>query len=253
MEILSKGDFYTHYNNGMFTTESTHTVKAIRKPTGALCTVVNTDGCTQLLNGEVRLLNDALSAELVKQGVTGDIIVQHPAITRAVSRWITYNLGKEHDLGWLDVIRVYTFGDVGKPGRIRVEPLVPFDLQISDIKSTIDRLSEDLEFDGLYVTAEGISLGTKTYHLLPNRYVTATILSVLTTTTNSIKAFICEIKHQGRTFHVKVTAAPNWLKRDYYRYRHQLPGKEVTVQYTAFTPGDRINNFSSPAIISIAN
>ena len=253
MELLSKGDFYTHYNNGLFTVESTHTVKAVRKPTGALCTIVQTEGCAQLLNGEVRLINDALSTELIRQGVTGDVIIQHPTITRAVARWITYNLGKEQDLEWLNVIRVYTFGDPGVPGKIRVEKLEPFELKVSEIKSTIDELSTDLEFDGLYVTADVVRLGEKTYHLLPNRYAKATILSVLTTTANTIKAFICEVEHENRKFHVKITTAPTWLKRDYYRYRHQLPGKEATVQYTTFTPGDRINNFSSPSIISIVN
>ena len=253
MELLSKGDFYTHYNNGMFTVESTHQISAWRKPTGALCTVVKDGECTQLINGDVRLINDALSQELAKQGVLGDVIIHHPTITRAVSRWITYNLGKEQPTEWLDVIRVYTFGDLGTPGRINVVKLEPFNLKVAELKSTIDTLSKDIDFDGLYVTAEVTGLGDKTYHLLPNRYVEATIMSVLTTTTNTIKAFLCEIEHEGRKFHIKVSTAPTWLKRDYYRYRHQLPGKKATVQYTAFTPGDRINNFSSPAIISIVN
>ena len=253
MEILSKGDFYTHYNNGMFSVESTHAVTAWRKPTGALCHVVQDGDCTQLFNGDVRLINDALSAELVKQGVTGDVIIHHPTISRAVSRWLTYNLGKEEPTEWLDVIRVYTFGDPGTPGRVRVTKLEPFTLQHSELKSTIDLCSKSLEFDGLYIDAELTVMGMRRYHLLPNRYVTATILSVLTTTTNSIKAFICEVEHEGRKHHIKITAAPSWLKRDYYRYRHQLPGKHATIQYTVFTPGDRINNFSSPAIISIAN
>ena len=90
MELYSKSDFYTRYNNGMLTIKD-DTVLVYEKPTGALCTIVEDGGITQLINGTTRLINDALSRQLVAQGITGDVIIHHPGISRAVSRWLTYN------------------------------------------------------------------------------------------------------------------------------------------------------------------
>ncbi len=250
MELYSKSDFYTRYNNGMLTIKD-DTVLVYEKPTGALCTIVEDGGITQLINGTTRLINDALSRQLVAQGITGDVIIHHPGISRAVSRWLTYNLGKEQPTEWLNVLKVYTLGQTPTDTGIEILPLTPYKIKVRDLRAKIIELSKDQNFDGLLVGELFEESCARWYHLLPNRFIQGKVLSFTLTNHNRIQSLICEVPYQGKTYVIKVAKAPAWIKEDYYRYRHELVGKSVTIEYTSFIPGDRLTNFTSPSIKAI--
>ena len=250
MELYNKSEFYTRYNNGMLTIEN-DTVLVYEKPTGALCTIIDDGGITQLINGSTRLVNDALSKQLVAQGITGDVIVHHPKLSRVVSRWLTYNLGKEQPKEWLDIIQVYTLGQVPTAPGVMVTPLSPYKITVKELRSKIIELSHNPDFDGLLIGELFQGVCERWYHLLPNRFITGTIKSFTLNARNRFQSMICEVIYDNRAHLIKVAKIPGWFSEEHYRYRHQLTGKQVTIEYTSYIPGDRLTNFTSPSIKAI--
>jgi hypothetical protein len=216
-----------------------------------MCTVLNEDGVTQLINGSTRLINDALSKQLVAQGITGDVIIHHPILSRSVSRWLTYNLGNTKDLSWLNVIKVYTFGQKPTSTGVSVIPITPYKITVKEIAGKISKLSIDNEFDGLVVGELFKEKCDRWYHILPNRTISAIVKSYTTANNNRIKSVVCEVIYEGKPYTIRVDKAPGWFREEYYRYRGQLIGLKVNINYTSFIPGDRLTNFTSPAIKSV--
>jgi len=250
MDLYTKSDFYNRYNNGMLTIEN-DTVLVYEKPTGALCTVIDEGGITQLINGSTRLVNDALSKQLVAQGITGDVIIHHPILSRSVSRWLTYNLGNTQDKSWLNVIKVYTFDQKPNDKGISIIPLTPYKITVKAITSKVAELSMNNDFDGLIVGELFKEKCDRWYHILPSRFIQGIVKSYTTANNNRIKSLVCEVMYEGKPYLLKVEKAPGWFREEYYRYRHQLTGMLVTIGYTSFIPGDRLTNFTSPAIKAV--
>lgn len=176
-------------------------------------TIVEDGGITQLINGTTRLVNDALSRQLVAQGITGDVIIHHPGISRAVSRWLLYNLGKEQPAEWLNILKVYTLGQTPTDTGIEILPLTPYKIKVRDLRAKIIDLSRDHNFDGLLVGELFEESCARWYHLLPNRFIQGKVLSFTLTNHNRIQSLICEVPYQGKTYVIKVAKAPAWSKK----------------------------------------
>lgn len=247
---MNRAAFNRDHENGYITN-----IRTMVKPTGAICYVDTINGISNLYNGTTHLVNDALSSTLVNAGITGWVLVHAVGVPRITSKWLTYNLNKHPIVEWGCELVVYTFGQdydlKGVELPFQVKPLELEDLSIG-ISSILDKHSQDLSFDGLLISALNRIKGEVFYKILPNRVVKAKVIAVGTGRGGKINSFIVEVNHLDKVYVVNVTSIPAWIKDvGIYRYRNKFIGAEVDLSYTSFNPGDRLKNFSSPAITSV--
>lgn len=230
-------------------------IRVMVKPTGAICHVDTINGISNLYNGTTHLVNDALSSALANAGITGWVLVHARDVPRITSKWLTYNLNKLPIEEWSCDLVVYTFGQdydlTGKELPFEVKPLELEDLGLG-ISSILEKHSQDASFDGLLISALNKAKGEVFYKILPNRVTKAKVIAVGTGRGGKISSFIVETDHEGKKYIVNVGSIPAWVKDNgIYRYRNKFIGAEVDLSYTSFNPGDRLKNFSSPAITSV--
>lgn len=230
-------------------------IRVMIKPTGAICYVDTINGISNLYNGTTHLVNDALSSNLANAGIVGWVLVHASDVPRITSKWLTYNLNKLPIEEWGCGLVVYTFGQdydlKGKSLPFEVKPLELEDLG-EGISSILDKHSQDPSFDGLLISALNRVKGEVFYKILPNRVTKAKIIAVGTGRGGKINSLIVETTHQDKKYIVNVGSIPAWIKDSgIYRYRNKFIGAEVDLSYTSFNPGDRLKNFSSPAITSV--
>lgn len=229
-------------------------IRVMVKPTGAICFVNTINGISNLHNGTTHLVNDELSSALTQAGITGWVLIHAKDVARVTSKWLTYNLNKLPLSEWADNLVVYTFGqdyDKGIDLPFEIKPLEMEDID-QGISSILDKYSQDLSFDGLLISALNKAKGEVFYKILPNRVVKAKVIAVGTGRGGKIVSFIVECIHDDKKYRVNVSSIPSWIKdTGIYRYRNKFIGAEVDLSYTSFNPGDRLKNFSSPAITSV--
>lgn len=231
-------------------------IRVMVKPTGVICYVDSINGVTNLHNGSTHLVNDALSSALARAGIYGWVLVHARDVPRVTSKWLTYNLNKLPLEEWASSLVVYTFGQDLSEYDLTSLPfeVKPLELENIDdgISSILSRYSHDMAFDGLIISALNKIKGEVFYKILPNRVTPAKIVAVGTGRGGKITSLIVETNHDGKDYVVNVASIPSWIKETaIYRYRNKFIGSEVELSYTSFNPGDRIKNFSSPAITSV--
>lgn len=260
MAIYNKTFFKKHQVTGKLRLNG-GMVEFYNKPSGAICTVEVVAGIPNLRNGESRMVNDVLSQELVKRGIIGDVVIHHKKLSRNVSKWIGHAVNKMSPNVFMGDIVVYTFGEVSTgPGdypTLEVRPLVKEVAHERDIVKIVRAASVDEDYDGALivgstnVTRHGCDHDW--YHILPTRKITGVVSGLVQSrTTPNLVGLIVDIQYKGNTYRTVIRSIPKWLMgSDYYRYRNGLIGKTADVEYTAFTAGDRLKNFSSAVVLSV--
>lgn len=261
MAIYNKTAFKKHQLSGRFIGNK-GMVDFFNKPTGAICTVEVVAGMPNLRNGESRMINDTLSRELVARGITGDVIVHHRKLSRNVSKWIGHALHKQQPSDYMGDIVIYTFGDcttaVGEYPQLEIRPLVKETAKEQDVASIVRAGSVDDDYDGILIVGcrgDGKpGAGNDWYHILPVRTASGKIVGFATATnTSNLAGLIVDVEYQGSQYQTVIRVIPKWLtSSDYYRHRNELIGKTAMIEFTSFTAGDRLKNFSSVVVTSVS-
>ena len=260
MAIYNKTAFKKHQLSGRFIANKGY-FDFFNKPTGAICTIEVVAGMPNLRNGESRMINDALSRELVARGITGDVIIHHRKLTRNVSKWIGHALHKQQPSDYMGDIVIYTFGDcpsgTGEYPQLEIRQLVKETAHEKELAKIVRLGSVEDEYDGVLIVGNPsdfkVGAGNDWYHILPVRTATGLVVGLVTAKNSSnLAGLVVDVTYQGAQYQTVIRVIPKWLTgSDYYRYRNGLIGKTATIEFTAFTAGDRLKNFSSVVVTSV--
>lgn len=223
------------------------------KPTGATCSVYTVGAASHFINGNNHDVMDVLSKHLTNIGVSGPIIVHHKKMARGVSKWLNYQLTHVDIAQWADDIVIYTFDQVErKSDLVDVRPLKQYHIAYDDITNVNDELSRQRDdYDGLIVRAIHTQRGEQYYHLVPNRYIDGKIVALCGAEDGPLAGFVVKISFDGMEHTVVIRRLPPWLTERDKESKSQYIDRDCIVQYTSYTPGSRICNFSSPILFEI--
>ena len=227
-------------------------IKAFAMKTGALCTITKTGNIVNMKNGKTRFCNDDLSKFLFAQGVHGRFLIHHKTQTFGVPKWLTFSQYNRPFDEWSQQIEVYTFdGMEVKDSKIPIKPLDSFMINPDDIKATVDKMSEEIIFDGLLLTATTFDDQDNWYQILPNRYCQGRIVDYSASENDSY--VIVEIFHNDEMYHTKICKFTKTMSRDLIKLGDDVLNRNLKIQYSTFIPGDRLENFSSPYALYVIN
>lgn len=259
MTIYNRTHFKKHSITGRLSLPNGK-VTFYNKPTGALCTIEVVANLPNLRNGESRMVNDTLSCELVKRGITGDVIVHHRKLSRNVSKWIGHALNKVSPDEYMKDIVIYTFGQgatsMGDYPQLEVVVLMP-EVTNVDVSSIVRAASVDDDYDGMLIVGNTDGKrhggGHDWYHILPVRRTSGRVVGLVPfKNVSRLCGLIVDVEYRGKIYQTVIRSIPKWLSgSDYYRNRHELIGRRVDVEFTAFTSGDRLKNFSSVVVLGV--
>lgn len=223
------------------------------KPTGAVCTVYTVGTASHFINGNNHDINDVLSKHLTELGITGVVIVHHKKMARGVSKWLNYNLTHLDIDTWKDDIIIYTL-DQSKyeSDLVEIRPTAVYNVDLESVGSVNDEMSRQTpNFDGMIVSANHETKGQVFYHLVPNRYIDGKIVALCGPEDGPLAGFVVSVNFQGMDHTVVIRRLPPWLTERDAEGKWQYLDKNCIVQYTSYTPGSRICNFSSPILFEI--
>lgn len=228
-------------------------LKFYGKPTGAACTVYTAGSATHIVNGSYHDVNDPLSKHLTSLGIEGHIIIHHKKMARGVSKWLNYNLTNCDFNDWKEEIVIYVFNDVHYVSDVlEIRNLSKYDCTIENMGELNDELSRgNSTFDGLLVIGKLHDGSAKYYHTVPTRYIKGKIVGLVGADDGPLKGFIVEVFYDGRAQTIIVNKLPPWLIDRSAETKQQYLDKECYVQYTSYTPGSRLCNFSSVIVYQI--
>lgn len=246
---LSKRADLEHDVNNKMVTE----LKYYGKPTGAACTVYVAGSASHIVNGSYHDVNDPLSKHLTDLGVNGHVVIHHKKTTRGVSRWLNYSMTNHKFEDWKDEIIVYTFDQkTYRSDLIDIRPLQIYESDYDKLGVLNDELSRgNPMFDGILVEGKLVDGATKYYHFVPTRYVKGKIVGLCGTEDGPLKGFVVEVFFDGFSQPVRVNKLPPWLIDRSAETKKQYLDKECYLQYTSYTPGSRLCNFSSVIVYQI--
>lgn len=228
-------------------------IKAFAMKTGALCRIHKTGNIINMKNGKTRFCNDDLSKYLYEQGVRGDFLIHHKTQTFGVPKWLTFSQYNRPFEEWSQHIEIYTLDGLEKEdSNIPIKPLKTFHVSLDDIKETVDELSEDATFDGLILTAATFDNQNKWYQVLPTRYCNGRIVDY-NFNDGDEDYVIVEIHHEGEMYRTKICKFTKTMSSDLQEYGDAVLNRNLKIQYSAFIPGDRLENFSSPYALYLIN
>lgn len=223
------------------------------KPTGAVCTVYTVGTASHIINGNNHDINDVLSKHLTDLGISGAVIVHHKKMARGVSKWLNYNLTNLDISVWKDDIIVYTL-DQNKyeSDLVEIRPTAVYDVDLESVGSVNDEMSrQTANFDGMIVSANHVSKGRLYYHLVPNRYIDGMIVALCGPEDGPLAGFVVNVNFQDMDHTVVIRRIPPWILERDVEEKQKYLDKDCIVQYTSYTPGSRICNFSSPILFEV--
>lgn len=227
-------------------------IKAYAMKTGALCSISKTGNIINMKNGKTRFCNDELSKYLYKHGVRGDFLIHHKELTFGVPKWLTYSQYNREFTEWSKDIEIYTFdGVVDESATIPIKALEYVMIHPGDIKQVVDKFSLDNKFDGLLLTAKTFDGSDNWYQVLPNRYCQGRIVDY--SAKDDDRYVIVEIHHEGNMYRTKICKFTKTMSDELVELGDDLLNRNLKVQYSAFIPGDRLENFSSPYALYVIN
>ena len=261
MTIYNRTAFKKHVETGRLTLNKGE-ITFFNKPSGALCTIELAGNMPNLRNGESRMVNDALSQELVKRGITGDVIIHHKKLSRNVSKWIGHALHKLHPSEYMTEIVIYSFGAVptgkGDYPDLEIRQLLPEKSNEHDIGKVVRAASVDDDYDGALIVGntqgKPYGSGHDWYHILPVRRTHGNVVGIVPNPKSpNLAGLIVNVWYKDGFYETVIRSIPKWMTgSDYYRYRNELIGKKAEIEFTAFTAGDRLKNFSSVVVLSVS-
>ena len=239
-----KTDWINGLNTGLIGRNETVTLWVL--PHGALCEVGKHDTVPFLRNGVYNALGAPIAEMLLDSGVEGRIIVcNEKQLPQGMSHWLTWWLSQvpfeEQIRLWS--LKITTFGkQPTKALPFQTETISPMRIESGAALSMISAKSRASSVSQFIIERDN----GETYRLEPHRSITAKVLDV------TPHGFVL-LANQGGVFathHVHRSVHRELLRNGLKP--EDLIGTDVTVHYTMFTQGSRLNNFKSP-VVSRAN
>ena len=207
------------------------------------------NGNTLLHNGHATYLNSKMGSWLAKQGLSGVLFIAVPGPNKTADRWVN-RFVNEPIQNWLGNYHFYHLGDPKLVGdRFSAFPVTDDNINHRDTNTKYQKLYEDL-WDGFLIVATTKKGETLYYRKLPSRSITGSIRAFVCDGSQRINGAIVIVNHSGREYTVKTASVPAWL-RDASRRANEYLGRRCVINYTSFTPGDRVSNFTSPRLVSV--
>lgn len=215
-------------------------------PHGALCEVGEHDGVPYLRNGIYNAIGAPIAKMLLDSGVSGRIIIcNDKQLPQGMSHWLTWWLSQvpyqEQIRLWS--LKITTFGN--QPTKMlpfQTETISPMSIEAGAALSMISAKSRASSVSQFIIVREN----GESYRLEPHRSIEAKVIDVTPHgfVLRSNQGGVFATHHVHRSFHRELLR--NGLKPE------DLIGTDLTVHYTMFTQGSRLNNFKSP-VVSRAN
>lgn len=205
------------------------------------------NGLPMIINGTSSYVDTPMCRWLATQGLSGLLLIATSGPSKTANRWVDRFVHFEpHE--WEGEFTFYNLNGVTGD---HVKPMPKTNMDPADPKSNreYDNKYGD-DWDGFLIRAwkEGVC---HYFKKLPNRSLKAKINMVMVNHRNEVDGLMVVTKRRGddHEYLVKTHAVPGWLRKQQDPLSYI--GKDCILNYTQFTPGDRVNNFSSARVIAI--
>lgn len=207
------------------------------------------NGNNMLHNGQATYLNSKMGNWLASQGLSGLLFISVPGPNRSADRWVS-RFVNEPIQQWLGNYHFYHLGDPNLAGdRFSAFPLTDDNINHRDTNRRYQELY-DGHWDGFLIVGTTRKGELVYYRKLPSRSITGSIRAFVCDDTQRITGAIVAVKHSGCDYTIKTSSVPAWL-RDASKRANEYLGKRCVINYTSFTPGDRVSNFTSPRLVLV--
>lgn len=207
------------------------------------------NGCTILHNGAAKYYDSIMGRWLYKQKMSGLIFISAEGPAKLANRWVDRFVNEPIDK-WNGAYHFYHINDQQNTGEHHSPlPLITENLERNEINRKYSDLYGD-SWDGFLIVAETKRGQTRYFRKLPSRTIPGKIRAFVTDDQNTAKGAIVIVSRDGKEYMIKTTSVPGWL-RDLGPTHKDYVGKDCLVNFTQFTPGERVANFSSPRLVSV--
>lgn len=207
------------------------------------------NGCTILHNGAAQYYDSVMGRWLAKQKMSGLLFISAEGPAKLANRWVDRFVNEPIDK-WNGAYHFYHIGDQKNSGEHHSAlPLITENLERNEVNRKYSDMYGDT-WDGFLVVAETKRGQTRYFRKLPSRTIPGKIRAFVKGDNGAAKGAIVHVNHNGKMYAIKTTSVPGWL-RDLGPAHTDYVGKDCLVNYTQFTPGDRVSNFSSPRLVSV--
>lgn len=221
-------------------------VRFVSKP---LKLEVLNNGCTILHNGAAKYYDSIMGRWLHKQKMSGLLFISAEGPAKVANRWVDRFVNEPVD-SWNGEFHFYHINNQNNRGEHHSPlPLITENLERNEINKRYSDMYGD-SWDGFLIVAETKKGGVRYFRKLPSRTIAGTIRAFVTDDNKTAKGAIVLCKRDGKDYIIKTNSVPGWL-RDMGPSHRDYVGKNCLVNYTQFTPGERVANFSSPRLISV--
>lgn len=221
-------------------------VRFISKP---LRLEVLDNGCTILHNGAAQYYDSVMGRWLYKQKMSGLIFISAEGPAKLANRWVDRFVNTPVDK-WVGAHHFYHIGNQNNRGENHSPlPLITENLERNEINRRYSDMYGDI-WDGFLIVAETKRGQTRYFRKLPSRTITGKIRQFVADENKTAKGAIVVVEREGKQYVIKTTSVPGWM-RELGPTHKDYVGKDCIVNYTQFTPGDRVSNFSSPRLVSV--
>ena len=242
--IESYKDLETAINNGLVIGKQTY-VRFVSKP---LRLEVLNNGCTILHNGAAKYYDSIMGRWLHRNKMSGLLFISAEGPAKVANRWVD-RFVNEPITEWNGEYHFYHINDQNNRGEHHSPlPLITENLERNEINRRYSDMYGD-SWDGFLIVAQ-TKKGTRYFRKLPSRTIPGTIRAFVTDDAKTARGAIVLCIRDGKEYVIKTNSVPAWLRELGPAHRDYL-GKNCLVNYTQFTPGERVSNFSSPRLISV--
>lgn len=231
-------------------------LKCYPKPQGAFCnvSVCEETGANIFFNNESEYVDSDFGKYLVEFGITGEFIIKTSGNVRGTTKWLNYNLNNVPFEDWFDKLMISQLGINPnlKPSALHIENINPVMIPYNQLYFRNNQLAKFDDFDGLIVEAEDVHGQTHHFYLVPTRYVSGNVASVIKDKDGEITKLVLSIYYQNKRYILLINTFTAKTKK--YMETHGVNiDQQVTIQYTSFFGGNRLVNFASPILVTIKN
>lgn len=208
------------------------------------------NGATILHNGNSAYYDSPMGRYLKSCKLEGLLFISTDGPSKTAHRWIDRfcNTAVEE---WNGSYHFYHIGDPKNHGDHHSPlPKITENIDRPEINRRYQDLYGDL-WDGFLVVTVNRKKEVQYFRKLPSRTVPGTVRAfIYDSVRQHVTGAIVHSNLRGKEYTIKTGSVPKWLKDLGPRYQEYI-GKHCIVNYTQFTPGDRVSNFASPRLISI--
>lgn len=233
-------------NNGDVVSSETY-VRFLAKP---IQLEILANGATILHNGNSTYYDSHMGRYLKSLGLQGLLFISTDGPAKTAHRWIDRFCNEPRNQ-WNGKYHFYHIGSETNMGEHH-SPLPRTNEAIDrpEINRRYQELYGDL-WDGFLIVVTNRKKETLYFRKLPSRTIPGVVRTFIYDSVRSqVTGAIVQSHLDGKEYIIKTGSVPKWLRDLGPRYA-EYEGKNCIINYTQFTPGQRVSSFASPRLISV--